>query len=136
MNLYSITQSFAEKLKESKMSDCAKIISAYPVSIKPTFPKKPFIAVAAGEIEAENISLGDCSVYGTVCLITDIYVPQNMDSSLLFTLARQVFERAQDYCAFGISMSQVKYDSACNCLWVRCKIKINSDVDFGGEENG
>ncbi len=135
MNLYNISQGFTEKLKESKISDCARIINAYPISIKPTFPKKPFIAVAAGEIEAENISLGDCYVYGTVCLIADIYVPENMESSLLFSLARQVLEKAQDYCAFGISMSQVNYDSACNSLWVRCKIKISSDIDLGGEEN-
>ena len=63
------------------------------------------------------------------------HLPLSQITIFATDIDNQVLEKAQDYCALGISMSQVNYDSACNSLWVRCKIKISSDIDLGGEEN-
>lgn len=133
MNLKSKTDAFIDRLSSSTQLDGFRIIRAYPYTFKPTRLKQIVIAVFAGEINAESISLGEACCYGTYEINADIFIPYELGTPEPENVATAVVTSQLSAYPVAVRVSKIERNEHISCYRINCCFRF-SDLIGGHDE--
>lgn len=124
---------FIARLKAcDELSDC-KIFKAYPFLMKPTRLNCVAIAVSVGEVEAENISIGDEQLNGKYKINAVVYSPyKNNDFSDVISA---VLRSQLGGYPSAVSVSEINKNDDIECFYVKTSFEFYDNFSLGGADD-
>lgn len=111
-----------EILKRDSFFDDMRIIKAYPCATKPTRLEKNIIAVSPGETVMNNISVGQCVLYGNYEIRFDIFVSQRNGAESLAKIASRIIHDSLFKHPAKIEVSNTSAYNAIGAFTLRCTL--------------
>ena len=133
--LSNAVDDFVTMLSQNDDFGNIKVIKAFPYVIKPTKLSKIVVAVSLGDVNADNISIGDNCVFGTYRIDTCIYAPFDMGADDLPLVAEKIFASCVNYNPVAFTTTQVDTDAKTLCYTLKCSITFSDLINLGGGDN-
>ena len=91
--------------------------------------------ILKGDVNADNISIGDNCVFGTYRIDTCIYAPFDMGADDLPLVAEKIFASCVNYNPVAFTTTQVDTDAKTLCYTLKCSITFSDLINLGGGDN-
>jgi hypothetical protein len=121
-----------EKLKENCYFDNVKIIKSYPYSKKDTRLSKTVVAVSPSKIEAQNISIGNDTLYGDYSVDFDVFIPIQSGSPVDSSVIEQIVVTLSECQPKSVYVSEISVNNSISCCLAKCTFTFNGKIEIGG----
>lgn len=133
MRLDNAIEEVEALLRNSTELQNAKIITAFPDSIKPTRLEKILVAVGMNELELASSELESSNRAGQLSIFADIFVPTSLGCSALLSTLTGICRALDAYCVVSIKAEKPYYSKDVQATVLETIITFSDRITLGGD---
>ncbi len=134
IDVESVISCFIKVIKSNSYFDDIKVIPSYSAVVKPTFMKKPVVAISIGNGDVKKYAVGEENQSGNLTVYAAVYVPFELGGQTGAEVAKHLCVAASSFPGVvGVSVNKPYVNSATNCVVTKAGFTLSDEFDFGGD---
>lgn len=136
INIESVVSCFIKTIKNDSYFKDIKVIPSYSPVVKPTFMKKPVVAISVGNGNGKKYAVGEEYQSGNLTVYAAVYIPFELNALTGTEVVKHLCVAVALFPGVvGVSVNKPYVNSVTNCVVTKVGFTLSDEFDFGGDDD-